>query len=418
MPPPYEVRPERLQEIFDEYIKDLVFGDVDPVPPGDKPVVVLLGGQTGAGKSSAFHGIMDRHGGNIAEIKPDEFRLFHPDLDEIMRNDPHAMLEHTAQAMYAWSDMTRNYAHAKGYGLIIENTYSRPEYLLKYAEELSKPVDTTREDGATVQVHRGFEVESVVVATPSDRSCLDLVGRYLSQPPEKARWSDAEFHDFSFDQLPRSVEVLETCADVDRIIVTDRDGVIHYNNERASDGRWEQKPQASQVLQEIRGDGRVPFSHDDARMWLSQYWQYSKHLLNRDELNAVTAPTMLALHERADRVAQVAYAGDADRLAEHEQWQKVQKVVFMAGERGAPNADLPHHPEEFLHADAAEKTQFFTALRDAGKSSPSLPEDAVEAVRRAQQGAAPPTIRTSPSALPTASSEHRQGREKGPDIER
>ncbi|WP_160050118.1 MULTISPECIES: zeta toxin family protein [unclassified Nocardiopsis] len=411
MPAPYEVKFPRLQEIFDEYIKDLVFGDVDPVPPGGKPVVVLLGGQTGAGKSSAFRGIMDRHGGNLAEIKPDEFRLFHPDLDEIMRDDPHAMLEHTAQAMYAWSDMARNYAHAKGYGLVIENTYSRPEYLIKYANELSKPVDVTREDGTTVQVHRGFEVESVVVATPSDRSCLDLVGRYLSQPPEEARWSDAEFHDFSFEQLPHSVEILESCTDVDRIIVTDRDGVIHYNNVREPDGQWEHKSQASQVLREVRGDGRVPFSQVDAQMWLSQYWQHSEQLIKRGELNDVTAPTMLALHERADRVAQVAYTEEPHELTKHTHWQKVQRAVFMAGERGVPNTELPGTPETFLNATPKEQKQFMEAMRGSTRSESAF-TDAVEAVQRAQRGLASPGADVSPPSR-TDHAWRDQGREDG-----
>jgi len=162
----------------------------------------------------------------------------------------------------------------------------------------------------------------------------------------------------------------------------------------------------------------VAFDQEEAGDWLSKYWQCSQALLERGELDARTAPTMRVLHEHADRVAQVAYAGNADQLAEHERRQKVQKVVFMAGERGASNADLPHHPEEFLNADAVKKAQFVAALREAGKTTSGLPKDAVEAVRQAQRGTAPPTIRASPSSAPPASSEHRQGRGKGPDIER
>lgn len=66
--------------------------------------------------------------------------------------------------------------------------------------------------------------------------------------------------------------------------------------------------------------------------------------------------------------------------------KRVQKVVSMVGERGTPNADLPHHPEEFLNAEAKKKAQFVATLRDAGKTTPGSPEDAAEAVKRAQQG--------------------------------
>lgn len=74
MPEPYEVRPEKLREIFDEYIKDLVFGDTQPAPPGQRPVMVQLGGQLAAGKSHALKGVIDRHRGQVALVSPDDFR--------------------------------------------------------------------------------------------------------------------------------------------------------------------------------------------------------------------------------------------------------------------------------------------------------------------------------------------------------
>lgn len=236
MPAPYEVSPERLQKIFDKRIKKLLFGDIKPVAPGERPTLILLGGQTAAGKSSALNGISERHGDDIAQINPDDFRLFHPELNEIMRDAPHEMTDHTAQAMYAWSDMARAHAHAHGYRLIIENTFSRPEYLAKYAEELSEPVRTTGEDGTTVQVHGGYEVEAVALATPTERGCLDMVGRYLAEPVEEARWSDADYHDSVVAQLPQSLEVVEADPHVDRVIVTDRSGTVHYDNARGPDG--------------------------------------------------------------------------------------------------------------------------------------------------------------------------------------
>ena len=90
----------------------------------------------------------------------------------------------------------------------------------------------------------------------------------------------------------------------------------------------------------------------------------------------------------------------------------------MAGERGTPNTELPHHPEEFINADAKKKAQFVTTLRAAGKTTPGLQEDALEAIKRAQLRVATPTIHASPFSASPASSEHHQERGKGPDIER
>ncbi|GAB3209699.1 Zeta toxin [Marinactinospora thermotolerans DSM 45154] len=409
MADPYEVPKGELQDIFDEYIKGLVFGGVTPTPRGERPVMVQLGGQLAAGKTRALKAIISRHGDRVARVSPDDFRDYHTKIDEIMREHPQEKVALTNQAMYAWSDMVREYAHANGYGLVTEGTFREVDYLLEYAEEMAQPMEG---------VHPGFVNEVVVVATPGDRSCLDMVGRYLADPPGEGRWADAPGHDASYEQLPLSVEALEASPHIHRVIVIDRSGTVHYDNSRGADGQWAQEPRASQVLRDTRGEGRVPFDQQEAAAWLSSYWKHAEKLLKRGELGPVTVPTMLALHERADRVAQVAYAGDTDRLAQHAQWQKVQKVVFMAANRGALNSELPHHPEKFLNADAVEKARFMTALRSVEKPAPGLPKDVVEAVKRAQQGVAPPTIHASPSLSSPASSEHRQGRGKGPDIER
>ncbi|MGW5880218.1 zeta toxin family protein [Nocardiopsis terrae] len=418
MPASYEIDGKKLEDIFEAYIRPMVFDGIDPVSPGGRPTVVLLGGQTAAGKSSAFKGILARHGKDMVEIKPDDFRQFHPKIEEIEREDPHSMVEHTSQAMYAWSDMARKYAHSHGYGLIIENTYSRPEYLLKYAKELSDPVYETQKNGARFLVHSGYEVESVVVATPAKRSCLDLVGRYLRQPPHEARWSDAEFHNFAFSQLPRSVEELEGSPHVNRVIVTDRDGVIHYNNARSDDGDWKHPPCAAEMLSQARSEGKMPFDQLQAQNWLKEYWNYSQDLIKRGELTAQTAPTMLTLHAHADEVAVVAYAGQDDRLSEHTKHQAVNRAVFMAGERGAPNSELPHAPSQFFAAEPAQRQRFVKAMQTAA-ADPTVNQEAAEAVRRSQQGLAPPGVRgEQATSTETDAAQSRREPDKGSDLER
>lgn len=238
-------------------------------------------------------------------------------------------------------------------------------------------------------------------------------------PPGEGRWADIGGHDATFDQLPLSVEILENTPQIDRVIVTDRAGTIHYDNSRGPDGAWQQPARAAEALREARSEGKIPFNAEQAQKWLNAYWKNSADLIAREELNPTTAPTMLALHQHADRVAHVAYADDPERMAQHETWQKVQKIVFQAGERGVPNTQLPRHPEEFMNASKEEKTRFYALVAGALKeTSQDLPKDAVEAVKRAQQGVAPPTRGTSTSPSPQAAADKRQGREKDPGLER
>lgn len=416
MPSPYEVDPGRLRAIFERRIVPMLFHGITPASAdqGGAVTLVLLGGQTAAGKSSALRGVAARHGPDLVLLNPDDFRLLHPELDQIMRDAPHEMTDHTAQAMYAWSDMARAHAHAHGYRLVIENTFSRPEYLTGYTDELSRPVYTTGPDGTRARVHDGYDVEVVALATPPARSCLDMVGRYLGEPSDQARWSDADYHDAVVDQIPRSLEVLEGDPNVDRIIVTDRDGTLHYDNTRGPDGTWRSPPRAAHALRQARGDGRVIFDQDEARGWMATYWNHGRALIERGELDARTAPTMLALHTHADQVAVVAYAGQDDQLARHHRWQKVQKAVFLAGQRGVDNTVLPAGAEAFFAASPARRREHVEAMRTAVGAEGAIPEDAAQAVRRAQQGMAPPTLTRPSSQGPEAAPGRREvGREGG-----
>lgn len=382
----YEADEDKLQQVFDAYIADLVFGDTDPVR-GEKPTVVMLGGQLAAGKSTALTSIVERHQGTVAPVSPDKFRPFHPYYDEIKRDHPHELMAFTSEAMYRFSEMTRTYAHAHGYGMVIEGTFGNPPGPVAIVEQLAQRPEPP--------VHEGFRAEAVGIAVSEYRSRLDMVGRYLAQPPGRGRWTDAEHHDRIYRMVPRTLDALEASPHVDRVIVTDRSGATHYDNTRdESGGAWAHEPHAGAALKHARSDGAVPFDRPEATEWMTSYWQHAERLLDRRELNPVTAPTMLALHADADLVAPIAHAGDQGALAQHERWQVVQKAVFQAGQQGVDNTSLPRTPNAYLAADAEQRARFIAALASGvptGKRE-EHPVDPVaeDAVRRAQQGTHPP----------------------------
>ncbi|GAB3214251.1 hypothetical protein GCM10027294_53090 [Marinactinospora endophytica] len=339
-----------LREDFDAVIRDRVFKDA--VPAGQDPVLVLLGGQLAAGKSRSITRITRRHP-HIVEINPDSFRPLHRQYERIMRERPHDMVRATAQAMHAWAGMCREYAFQHGYSLLIEGTFSSPEGPLKFA----------------AQAPQGYTTEVVVVATPQARSRLDMLGRYLDDPPGKGRWNSVEAHDVGYANLPRTLAALENSPDVGRVIVTDRSGVHHYDNARRDDGTWAVQPGAVEVLHRVRGDGAVPFQEREAQKWLGAYWKRSEMLIRREELTAVTAPSMRELHGDADRIAPVAYERAPHELARHARWQKVQLAVVEAGERGVPNKVLPASPRKYFEASPQERAAFTAALQASGPDS-------------------------------------------------
>ncbi|MFC3997084.1 zeta toxin family protein [Nocardiopsis sediminis] len=360
----YDVDTETLKALFDSDVKDFVFGEVEASgtssPTKTPSTVVLLGGQLAAGKSTAMRTITTRHKG-IVEIQPDEFRRYHPKFKKIMAERPHDMPRLTAQAMRAWTDLCEKYAYQQGHSLVIEGTFIKAGKPLGIAERLA----TEPEPGtAPHKLHKGFSSEVVALAVNDMRSRIDLVGRYLAQPPGEGRWSGTEPHDLAYDNLPGTLDTLEASPAVKRIIITDRSGDHLYDNVRdPGTGDWRGDPRrASEALRSIRNEGRVPFDQSEAQQWLSSYWKHAQKLLEREELNATTAPTMLRLHQDADRVASVAYTHDPAALEQHTRWQAVQKTVFTAARRGAPNADLPRTPADFYAADTAKQTEFIAAM--------------------------------------------------------
>ncbi|MBX9388148.1 zeta toxin family protein [Streptomonospora nanhaiensis] len=406
-PSGYEVHEATLRELFDDHIRDFVFDAAAPTH-GNAPTVVMLGGQLGAGKSHALASVLERHGGSLTPFSPDDLRAFHPLFDDIMREHPHELVPLTAQAVRSWSQMVHEHAHERGYGLVIEGSFGRPPARLKVVDQLARRPASG--------VHPGFRAEVVAIAVNEYRSRLDMVGRYLTMPTGLGRWSEAPGHDRTYRMVPQTVEALEANPHVERVIVTDRVGTVHYDNARGADGAWRSPPRAAHVLREARSEGRVPFDQAEAARWLSAYWAYNRQLLERGELNAVTAETMLVLHADADKVAPIAYVGQTAALARHERWQGVQKAVLLAGSHGVDNALLPPTPEAFLTAEATKQQQFAEAVAQADPHTPSEEwEAAREAVRRARQGLVPPSAGTD-SAPPRARTDSGPGTE--PSLER
>lgn len=77
-PSDFEVDRDELADIFITAIRDLVFENAVPYPPGQRPVMVQLGGQLAAGKPTAMADIQSRYGVHVVELKSDTFRPYPP----------------------------------------------------------------------------------------------------------------------------------------------------------------------------------------------------------------------------------------------------------------------------------------------------------------------------------------------------
>lgn len=244
--------------------------------------------------------------------------------------------------------MSIDYARSRGYNLLIEGTFRDTDMVVDNAETFAN-----RKEG-------GYTVEVSALAVNSDRSLLDSVGRYLYSG--EGRWTSSEPHHEAYEGVPQTVEALEKSKSISRIVVTDRSGKDLYANERGPDGQWTRPIGAARFLKDHRDQ---PFTKEEARGWISDYWSHSSEMIRRKGLNSTTAPTFLKLHESADRIFLQAYPGDKSALERHQSHQALQKIVFLAGKNGADNSRLPSSPSDFFKASDVQKSEFMTEFRKA-----------------------------------------------------
>ncbi|WP_444960883.1 zeta toxin family protein [Nocardiopsis sp. M1B1] len=295
----YELSREQLDHIFDRPrrgVRKFVFGGYAPTP--DSPVLVLVGGQTGAGKSRAVADIMERHKG-IVPIIGDELRAFHPRYREVMRTENLAMPDATAQASGEFLRRSLDHAVAERYSVLLEGTFRNPLMVVQTAERFHQ---------------EGYQVEVVGLAVPERTSLLSTVDRYLEAPEHAARWTPARAHSISYRMVPATLQAMEDSPHIQRLSVTNRAGENLFTNIRTSTGMWKDPtPGGAVVATKVERDTLL--SPEAANAWLKGYVASTRELAIRGQLNEVTRPTVERLGQIADQVATVAFPHDVQARA-------------------------------------------------------------------------------------------------------
>ncbi|MET9610378.1 zeta toxin family protein [Streptomyces sp. NPDC006512] len=277
-PSTYFLTEERLRALFDEVVRDFVFGDYQPQ---NDPVLVLLGGQPAAGKSSAMATTAERHQGTVVPLTGDELRPLHPSYDELLTKDAQTRETATAQASGAWVRMSIEHTLQNGYGLLLEGVFRDPAMTISTAERFAAA---------------GRKVEVVALAVREERSRLDALQRFL----EGGRWTPPALQDLAYRMVPETVTAAEQSPAVHRIAITNRSGADLYSMERGPDGRWPGEPAAAGALDDER---RLPLPPGEASAWLAKRQAVLIHMAARGEINEESRPVLRRLAQDAGAVA-------------------------------------------------------------------------------------------------------------------
>lgn len=324
----YRLSGEELHSRFRGTVSRTVFDDYEP---SAEPTLVLLGAQPAAGKSRSRARLLEQHP-DMVPLDGDALRKSHPAYAELMRTDPVAMPNATAQASGAWVGMSIDHAREHRYSLMLEGTFRDPDMTLNTAREFARD---------------GYHVHVVGLGVNEKTSRLDGVNRYLSPGPDSNRWTPADAHDVGYRHAPDTVQACEDSPHVHQITITDRSGESLFGNRRGPDGAWQGPTGARDALLAARDR---TWETEHARSWLTRREDYTADMIRRNNLDERTLPTFQRLHRDADEVAQRAWPEPEDDRSRrrHQSVQRVHRHILDSAASGTPNQELPRRADEFL----------------------------------------------------------------------
>lgn len=184
----------------------------------DKPKVVFLCGQPGAGKSRCGQLYSKQFNKDVVKSDVDDYREYHPHFKEIVAKNP-----------YNWSVDTHEFASKMGYA-IVEKLASEKYNVI--VDGTLRSLQKTKELISMFKNNGYDNVEIAVTATKPDISKTQIILRYVNALEKKtpARLVPFEVHNDAIVSIPKNLNVIESDNDVDSIKIYDRDCLLLYDS--------------------------------------------------------------------------------------------------------------------------------------------------------------------------------------------
>ncbi|HEO6704843.1 TPA: zeta toxin family protein [Streptococcus agalactiae] len=197
----------------------------------DNPKAILLGGQSGAGKTTIHRIKQKEFQGNIIIIDGDSYRSQHPNYLALQEKYGKDSVDYTKGFAGKMVEHLVDELSTQGYHLLIEGTLRTTQVPRKTAQLLAS---------------KGYQVSLAIIGTKPELSYLSTLIRYeevYAVNPGQARATPKEHHDGIVEHLVDNLRELETDKLFDEIQIYQRDRRCVYDSE-IDDGS------AAEVLQE------------------------------------------------------------------------------------------------------------------------------------------------------------------------
>ena len=225
-----------IQDYTDSEFKHALARNLRSLIRGKKsskqPIAILLGGQSGAGKTTIHRIKQKEFQGNIVIIDGDSFRSQHPHYLELQQEYGKYSVEYTKDFAGKMVESLVTELSNLGYNLLIEGTLRTIDVPKKTAQLLK---------------NKGYKVQLALIATKPKLSYLSTLIRYeelYAINPNQARATPKEYHALIVNNLVENTRQLEELVIFERIQIYQRDRSCLYDSK-------ENTTSAADVLQEL-----------------------------------------------------------------------------------------------------------------------------------------------------------------------
>ncbi|MET8088176.1 zeta toxin family protein [Micromonospora sp. NPDC005237] len=269
-------------------------------PSQQRPVVVIVGGQTGAGKTAVTAMVKQAlgAGSGFININMDFYNPMHPSFHRWQTED-----ETTASAKVRpdgerWWNKAQQYSIDNRCHVVLESA-------MRYPSEF--------EDIARRFHDAGYRVEVAIVAVPEALSRLGILHRYWSEVQEvgRGRLIDTAVHDECYRGVIRGAHAVDTQDLAHVAFAFRRNGEVVYANTTTATSTWQRPPALAAA---VTAEHERPWTATERAWYLSNSLQLRRVIdpgWHRvlDAIDAAAAPLLTSSPADRARVAALALRG-------------------------------------------------------------------------------------------------------------
>ncbi|GAA1866671.1 zeta toxin family protein [Pseudonocardia alni] len=270
----------------------------------DRPVVVVLMAQPGAGKSKFAGEIRDalRTDGGAVEIDSDLYKPFHPQYAHLMKTDDQLMAAATRADGRVWMGKAQDYVRENRLHAIFHET----------AQDPSESMQTLRDYRAA-----GYQVAVIALGVHESQSQQGVLHRYQEQVNDRGsgRLTVPANAERSYRGIAEVAAQIDESGAADLVAVyrrtTDMTGPA-YINRLATTGDWVERPQFAEALAAERNR---PLDADEVRNFQTV----------QERLRATLPDDLQPWLRDVDRLAQTVLTTTEDVRSRYRAWDAARR---------------------------------------------------------------------------------------------